>query len=811
MPPVELQVCAQIQDATGRHSTRHQFPTFNLKGHQNNSTAKYKYPLWTTLSHTNEELGDCVPLGLQCWTTKTMPPISGGPAFRFVPLMILVACSGKPSGVGEDGIAELGATISGDAIVATDTGSVSGPDTEICDGIDNDGDGEIDEGLLNTYYIDGDGDGYGSEAVEACEAPEGSADAPGDCDDGDPSIHPGADEVCNDIDDDCDLVIDEGLTHTYFLDNDGDGFGGTTDAVTACSPPEHHVDNSLDCDDTSSVISPDQFEICNGIDDDCDGRIDDGVSVMFYPDEDGDGFGVLEDGAPSCGDPDGHSTVPGDCDDSAADIHPLADEICNDLDDDCDGVVDDHPISGTILYWMDGDGDGHGAGAPSEACEIPDGHAGTGDDCDDTDDTRSPSMVEVCNEIDDDCDTMIDEGVLSEFFVDNDGDGYGTASIFACSLPPGAAVHSGDCDDERGTTHPTAPEICDATDNDCDGFTDEEPIDGTTWYGDIDGDGHGDASYTTVACTIPLGHVTSSDDCDPIRGDVFPGADEYCDGRDNDCNGIIDDDTVATPIWYRDDDGDGHGEHSSAVESCEAPEGYVSSDDDCDDDDDERHSGADETCDGIDNDCDGEIDNDAIDMVTVYFDDDGDGYGISSTETLACEPGADWSYHPGDCDDTEPGIHPEASESCDGVDQDCNGVVDNGASGCSCPQFNSGTHSYLVCTSDKRWTQARDFCTAQGYYLATVNNWDEQDMLLDELEDYDDSFWIGLNDRGHGNEGDFTWVNGESATFRAFDDGQPDNWFGEDCVEMNWRRDGTDDWNDQDCNNYDYFLCEASP
>jgi hypothetical protein len=753
-----------------------------------------------------------VPLGLKCWKTKSTPSISVGLVCRFVPLIILVACSAKPSGTVDEALAELGATISGDVIVGTDTGNVSVPDTEICDGVDNDGDGEIDEGVLNTYYIDGDGDGYGSDAVEACEAPEGSADAPGDCDDGDAAVHPGADEVCNEIDDDCDSVIDEGLTHTYFLDSDGDGFGGTTVAVTACSPPDGYVDNALDCDDTSSVISPDQFEMCNGIDDDCDGRIDDGVSVMYYPDEDGDGFGVLEDGAPSCGDPSGHSTVPGDCDDSAADIHPLADEVCNGLDDDCDGVADDHPISGTIPYWVDGDGDGHGAGARAEACEIPDGHAATGDDCDDADATRSPSMMEVCNEVDDDCDGTIDEGVLSEFFVDNDDDGFGTTSVWACALPEGAAVASGDCDDESASTHPAAAEICDGTDNDCDDFTDEEPTDGTEWYGDIDGDGHGDPTHMTLACTIPLGHVESSDDCDPSRGDVYPGADEYCDGTDNDCNGIIDDDTVATPIWYRDDDDDGHGDAEHSVESCDAPEGYVSIDGDCDDEDAGRHPEADETCDGIDQDCDGEIDNDATDMVTVYFDGDGDGHGVPSPESLACGPSDGWSASADDCDDDDGGRHPGAGETCDGVDQDCNGVVDNGATDCSCDQFNYGTHSYQVCSlSKKKWAQSRDYCTApaRGYYLATVNNLDEQDMLLDALSAYDNTFWIGLNDIG--SEDNFTWVNGESATFRAWSWGEPNNVGNEDCVEMNWAGEGIHDWNDAKCNLKRYFLCEASP
>jgi hypothetical protein len=156
-------------------------------------------------------------------------------------------------------------------------------------------------------------------------------------------------------------------------------------------------------------------------------------------------------------------------------------------------------------------------------------------------------------------------------------------------------------------------------------------------------------------------------------------------------------------------------------------------------------------------------------------------------------------------------VYPGADEYCDGRDNDCNGVVDNGATGCSCPQFNYGTHSYLVCSIYKKWTQSRNYCTApaRGYYLATVNNLAEQDMLLDALSAYDNSFWIGLNDLA--SEDNFTWVNGESATFRAWNWGEPNNSGNEDCVEMNWAGDGIHDWNDAKCNLKRYFLCEASP
>jgi hypothetical protein len=709
-------------------------------------------------------------LNLQYWANKNRPPFHGCRAIRFVPLMIVMACSGKPTGTLGDTIAELGETISGNDIVASDTGRASEPDTEVCDGVDNDGDGEVDEGLLITYYIDGDGDGYGSEAVESCEAPEGTVEIGGDCNDGDPTINPGADESCNDTDDDCDSVVDEGLTHTYFLDSDGDGFGGITEAVSACSPPENFVDNSLDCDDTSSVISPDQFEMCNGVDDDCNGRIDDGVSVMYYPDEDGDGFGVLEDGAPSCGEPAGHSTVPGDCDDGDPDIHPFADEICNGLDDDCDGVVDDHPVSGTIPYWVDGDGDGHGAGTPSEACEIPAHHAATGDDCDDTDATRSPSSAEVCNEFDDDCDGTIDEevkltwypdadgdgdgdgtgtpilactapdghsatsddcddtrsdvfdgatevcddadndcdgsideGVLLEFFLDADGDGWGSTTTESCVAPVGHVSVDGDCDDGRDTVYPTAPELCDGIDNDCDDEVDEDLA--SWFYADEDGDGWGDPATATETCDPSLEWVTVGSDCDDSTALAAPDVIELCDGIDNDCDDSIDE--GVTSVLHRDSDGDGYGDSEETFDGCGESEDWVFDDTDCDDDNPTTHPDADEWCDESDNDCDGFIDEDAVDMDAFYFDGDGDGYGRTSEPVYACTapddyvlgPEDEWAF---DCDDEDDTILPGAVEICDGGDNDCNGFIDDSA--VDAPTWYRDLDGDLYGDSSSAWT-----------------------------------------------------------------------------------------------------------
>jgi hypothetical protein len=126
-------------------------------------------------------------------------------------------------------------------------------------------------GIGSVTYMDNDNDGYPADV---------------DCDDGDPSVHPGATEICNDIDDNCDGSVDEGCT-TYYRDADGDGFGDPSDSTTATSPPAGYVANSGDCDDTDASVYPGASESCNGVDDDCDGAVDEGCTLL-YRDVDGE-------------------------------------------------------------------------------------------------------------------------------------------------------------------------------------------------------------------------------------------------------------------------------------------------------------------------------------------------------------------------------------------------------------------------------------------------------------------------------------------------------------------------------------------
>ncbi len=164
-----------------------------------------------------------------------------------------------------------------------------------------------------------------------------------------------------------------------------------------------------------------------------------------------------------------------DCDDNDPAVNPDALEVCNGIDDDCDTETDEDV---TTTFFIDADGDGfgvEGASGPDqtiEACELPDGYADNTLDCDDTDLSVNPNALEVCNGIDDDCDTETDEDVLGTFYPDADGDGYGDSSapVQACE-PDGAEIAvGGDCDDADPAIHPGAEELCDNDiDDDCDG------------------------------------------------------------------------------------------------------------------------------------------------------------------------------------------------------------------------------------------------------------------------------------------------------------------------------------------------------
>ncbi len=488
-----------------------------------------------------------------------------------LPLALSVACRtpAKPdselSGLSDDTTVtdNDGDGLSGADDCDDSNAAVNASAEEVCNGIDDDCDGEVDEGVLSTFYTDADADGFGdpSTAQELCAAETGLVTNDADCDDTNIDVFPGAAELCNGIDDDCDAEIDEDGRTVWYHDADDDGYGDPSTAFTDCSPDDGSVADGTDCDDADPSVFPGAEEVCNEQDDDCDAEVDEGVTSVFYIDLDGDGWGAPETTTDACAEPEGYSADVGDCDDSEAAVFPGATEVCNGLDDNCDGLTDDADPSldlSTASTWF-ADTDADGFGDPSTGtltCEAPSGYSTDATDCDDSNAAVNPVATEVCNSLDDDCDGDIDDNDASvdlstatTWYVDTDADGYGAASTSAisCAAPTGYGADNTDCDDRNAAINPGATEVCNSLDDDCDGDIDDDDASldlstATTWYADADADGFGDPSTSTTTCEAPSGYGTDDTDCDDSSAWTGPGLPELRDGEDNDCDGDIDND-----------------------------------------------------------------------------------------------------------------------------------------------------------------------------------------------------------------------------------------------------------------------------
>jgi hypothetical protein len=406
----------------------------------------------------------------------------------------------------------------------------------------------------------------------------------------------------------------------------------TTDcAVTQDADSDGHralLCGGDDCDDSDSLRFPGNTEVCDTTqhDEDCD------PLTFGYRDQDMDN--TPDD---RCCNVDGDALNCGtDCNDNNPTVNPNTSEVCDTFDNDCDGDTDEDLIS-NLYPDVDQDGAGDASAAPVMGCVTGGNLVSNNSDCDDGNAASNPGAPEICDVLDNDCDTRTDEGTVDvPWYVDADGDTYGDPgepTVLSCVPVAGRSTRATDCDDDAATTFPSAPELCDRVDNNCSDGGGVEPLE------DVDMDGH---AALDAACS--LGDLPR-DDCDDAVGSVYQGAPELCDRLDNDCS------SGGGLVASEDADMDAHAPIGAACSG-----GFPA--DDCDDTDMIMYPGAAEVCNRRDDDCSlgGGVD--------TAEDGDSDGHAPIGG---SCSGGLPED----DCDDAEETTYPGATETCDRIDSDC--------------------------------------------------------------------------------------------------------------------------------------------
>jgi Notch 1 len=486
--------------------------------------------------------------------------------------------------------------------------------TEICDGVDNDCDGEEDEGFHIGDACAGVGECLAgsieclNESETVCSTLFGGTG------------YLGIEERCNGKDDDCNGSIDEGFGIGDACEGVGECGTGMIECLTALT-----TTCSTDPDGSASEV---QTELCDNLDNNCDGEVDE----IFPLGNNCRGIGECGEGSYECGS-DGEiqcSTLEGGSE------YAPTEELCDGFDNDCDSRVDEDYDIGLVC-----EGNGQCSNGLWECLTLETAVCSTNPGGSLFDET----VLESCDGLDNDCDNEIDEG----FELGTSCAGVGLCSDGVLECDPTNVELTICSSSVRGTQYDGIPELCDGMDNDCDGDVDESFSLGNECHG------IGECGLGEFECSADGSRTICST---IVGGSHYEPAIDVCDGLDNDCDGSIDED------YQIGADCNGIGECGLGKWECYDLDHRVCSSSFPGSD----HQGKTEICDGLDNSCNGFID-DGFGVGEACV-----GVGACGSGVIECASASETicSTDVGGSNDQS------ELDVCDGIDNDCNGTVDDG-------------------------------------------------------------------------------------------------------------------------------------